>query len=385
MIFLATITAAPTAIAQHVPINLPSIRADLSGSWYNPAQSGHGLMLEILDNQRVVLAWYTYDASGAPLWLFGEGTVQGQQIVADLGAFSGGRPPADWDQGELMSEPFGTVTMTVQSCNSATLSWTSDHPDFGSGELELQRLSWIQGQRCNADELYSMQVHYSFERRTQGFKAVFADLPEDWQGADYELDYRRELLPVPLSDFAGLRLTGHNRSDDLAMLVTAPLRGLLPGALYRVELEAELATNVPHGCAGVGGSPGDSVYVKLGASGEEPLAEVDPVDDWLRLNFDFGVQSQAGANVRVAGTLGNSQDCENGVDVDYEIKTVTTEGQPLLVSAGDDGTLWLIAGTDSAFEGFTQYYIVSLTARLEPYEPEPATPATGRSGETSQG
>ena len=96
----------------------------------------------------------------------------------------------------------------------------------------------------------------------------------------------------------------------------------------------------------------------------------DGLDGWLRLNFDFGVQSQAGANVRVAGTLGNSQDCENGVDVDYEIKTLTTEGQPLLVSTGEDGTLWLIAGTDSAFEGFTQYYIVSLTARLEPYEPE---------------
>ena len=41
-----------------------------------------------------------------------------------------------------------------------------------------------------------------------------------------------------------------------------------------------------------------------------------------------------------------------------------------VLGIGDDGTLWLIAGTDSAFEGLTQYYIVSLTARLEPYEPE---------------
>lgn len=369
MIFAAAALAASTAVAQHVPNNPPSIRADLSGSWYNPAQSGHGLMVEILDNRRVVLAWYTYDAAGAPLWLFGEGTVRGQQIVAELSTFSGGRPPAEWDQGALLSEPFGTVTMSAQGCNTATLGWTSERPDFGSGELELLRLSWIQGQRCVADELYSLQVHYSFERRVQGFEAVFADLPQDWQGADYELDFRRELLPLPLADLAGLRLTGHNRSDDLAMLVTAPLRGLLPDTMYRVELEAELASNVPHGCAGIGGSPGDSVYVKLGASGEQPVAEVDPVDGWLRLNIDFGVQSNAGANARVAGTLGNSQDCENGVDVDYEIKTLSTEGQPLLVSTDDDGTLWLIAGTDSAFEGFTQYYIVSLTARLEPYEP----------------
>jgi hypothetical protein len=362
--------AATTAVAQHIPVNPPSIRADLSGSWYNPDQSGHGLMVEILDDQRAVVAWYTYDAAGAPLWLFGEGAVQGLELTAELGAFSGGRPPADWEEGDLQSEPWGSVTMSVQSCNLATLSWDSSHPDFESGELELQRLSWIQGQRCNADELYSLQLHYSFERRMQGFKAVFADLPQDWQGADYELDYRRELLPVPLSTFAGLRLTGHNRSDDLAMLVTAPVRGLLPDTLYRVEVEAEFATDVPYGCSGVGGSPGDSVYVKLGAAGEEPMAVVDPVDGWLRLNIDYGIQSQEGANARVAGTLANSQDCANGVDVDYELKTLTTEGQPMLISTGEDGTLWLIAGTDSAFEGFTQYYIVSLTARLEPYEPE---------------
>jgi hypothetical protein len=370
IIFISMALAAPQAAAQHLPINPPSIRGDLSGSWYNPDQSGHGLMVEILDNQRVVVAWYTYDASGAPLWLFGQGTVRGSELNAELGAYSGGRPPADWAQGELQPEPWGTLTMSVQGCNIALLTWDSNDPDFASGELELQRLSSIHGQRCNAEELYSLQLHYSFERRMQGFKSVFADLPEDWQGADYELDYRRELLPVPLSDFDGLRLTGHNRSDDLAMLVTAPVRGLMPDTLYRVEVEAEFATNVPYGCAGVGGSPGDGVYVKLGASGDEPVAIVDPVDGWQRLNIDFGIQSQAGANARVAGTLANSQDCANGVDVDYELKTLTTEGQPLLVSASDDGTLWLIAGTDSAFEGFTQYYIVSLTARLEPYEPE---------------
>jgi hypothetical protein len=199
---------------------------------------------------------------------------------------------------------------------------------------------------------------------------VFADLPEDWEGADYELDFRREPLPPPVSDYAGLRLTGHNRSDDLAMLVSAPIAGLQPGSLYRVEIEAEIASNVPHGCAGVGGSPGDSVYVKLGAAGEEPVAEVNPVDGWLRLNIDYGIQSNPGANARIAGPLANSQDCDGGPDGEWEIKRMTTQGQPLFVSAGDDGVLWVFAGTDSAFEGFTRYYILSLTTRLEPYEPE---------------
>jgi hypothetical protein len=357
-------------LAQHIPVNPFSIRGDLSGSWYNPEQSGHGLMVEVLDERHVVLAWYTYDSSGDPLWLFGQGRASGQDLTVELSAFSGGRPPADWAQGALVGEPWGTATMNVESCNTALLSWESEHPDFGSGELELNRLTWIQGQRCNKAEQYSMQVHYSFERRMQNFGAVFADLPEDWEGADYELDYRREILPVPLSDLAGLRLTGHNRSDDLAMLVTAPVSGLEPGVPYRVELEAELASNVAHGCTGIGGSPGDSVYVKLGAAGAEPMATLDPEDGMLRLNVDFGVQSNEGTNARVVGTLGNSQNCDGGPETEYELKVLTTAGQPLFVTTSDDGTLWLLAGTDSAFEGFTQYYIVSLTARFEPYEPE---------------
>lgn len=363
------VVAAPVA-AQHLPVNPPSIRADFSGSWFNADQSGHGLMVEVLDRQRAVLAWYSYDADGRPLWLFGTGTVQGLEITAELTAFSGGRPPGGWEQAELLAEPWGTARLVYAGCNASTLHWDSTHPAFGTGTLDLERLTWLQGERCLAEEFYSVQVHFSFERRSQGFKAVFADLPADYVEDLYELDYRRELLPVPLSDHAGLRLTGHNRSDDLAMLVTAPVAGLQPDTLYRVEVDAELASNVPHGCVGVGGSPGDSVYLKLGASGEEPLVEPDPVDGWLRLNVDFGIQSNPGANARVVGTLANSQDCADGVDADWEIKRVTTEGQPLLVSSDGDGIVWVFAGSDSAFEGFTQYYVLSLTARLEPYDPE---------------
>ena len=369
-LFLLFFMGCGTVTAQHLPVNPPSIRADVSGSWYNPEQSGHGLMLEVLDRKRAVLAWYTYGTDGAPLWLFGTGRIDGNEIFTELSAFSGGRPPADWAAGVPEGESWGTALLVFEGCEAATLSWESSDPGFGVGELPLQRLTWLQGERCNAEELFSLQVQHSFERRAQGFKAVFADLPEDWQGADYELDFRRELLPAPLTDHAGLRLTGHNRSDDLAMLVTAPIHGLQPGSLYRVEVEAEIASNVPTGCSGIGGSPGDSVYLKLGAAGREPLAEVDPADGWLRLNIDYGVQSQPGANARVTGTLANSQDCANGPDGDWEIKRVTTAGQPLLVSADDSGVLWVFAGSDSAFEGFTQYYILSLTTRLEPYETE---------------
>jgi hypothetical protein len=275
-------------LAQPDPVNLPNLRAAMSGNWFNPDQSGHGVQIEILDNARAVIAWYTYDGAGEPLWLFGVGTVRVDGIEAELSVFRGGRPPLDWAQAEPGSEPWGSVQLSFSGCDQGLLAWDSTDPEFGSGELEIQRLTRLQGQRCFAEELYSLQLSYSFERRMQGFEAVFADLPENWDQPTYQLDYRREELPAPLEGYQGLRLTGHNSSDDLAMLVKAPVRGLRPDSVYWVELDADIGTNVPTGCAGVGGSPGESVYVKLGAAGFEPLAATDPDDGWLRLNIDFG-------------------------------------------------------------------------------------------------
>lgn len=363
---------APPLAAQHIPSNLPGIRADISGNWFDPAQAGHGIQIEVLDHGRATIAWYTFDADGNPLWLFGLGRFDFDTITVELGRLEGGRPPGLWDEADVVSEIWGTVEVQFSGCDTAQLRWNSPDPDFGTGELDLIRLTGLQGLRCNAEELFSLQLAWSFERRMQGFEAVFADLPEHWDQPTYQIDYRREDVPPPLNGYRGLRLTSHNSSDDLAMLVKTPVEGLLPETIYRVELDVEIATNVPFGCSGVGGSPGESVYVKLGASAEEPVAEVDPADGWLRLNIDFGNQSQEGMNARVVGDLSNSASCDDGLEADWELKALTTRGQPMLISTDADGTLWVFAGTDSAFEGLTQYYITALRARLEPYEPETA-------------
>lgn len=357
-------------LAQHIPANLLGLRGWMSGNWYNPGQSGHGVQIELLDNGRAVVAWYTYDADGNPLWLFGTGKINLDTIEAGLSVFEDGRPPPNWDAAEPAVEPWGTVAITFDGCDTGVLAWDSTDPAFGAGELPIERLTKIGGMRCGAEELFSQQFIWSFDRRMQNFEAVFADLPEDYHEPTFQLDYRREQLPPPLHGYSGLRLTSHNSSDDLAKLVKTPIRGLMPDAYYRVELDVEIATSVPTGCVGIGGSPGESVYVKLGASGAEPVAVVDPVDGWLRLNIDYGQQSQEGANARVAGNLSNSQDCADGPDGDWELKSLTTQGQTMIVPTDPEGTLWVFAGTDSAFEGLTQYYITTLRARLEPYEAE---------------
>ncbi len=366
---LAAVLAVASCAAQSQTPPEPTLdlRGAITGSWYNPEQSGHGLALERLPNGRVALSWYTYRRDGSPFWLIGSGLQHGPQLVVQALEASGGQPPPHWADAEPSVLPWGELRIEFADCNNATLHWSSEDPDFGDGSLAVQRLTRIDGLRCNAENEFGLQLGYSFQLDAAGFSALFADLP---QGSPdiYELDARWDPLPEPLQSRAGFRLTGHNRSDDLAMLIKAPISGLQPDTEYRVELEMEMASNVPTGCAGIGGSPGDSVYMKLGASTQEPLAQ--PQDDgkeaWLRLNVDFGNQAQSGADALVVGTLANSANCDDGINSDWELKTLSTEGMPFQARSDANGRLWVFAGSDSAFEGFTQFYFTGLRARLQP-------------------
>lgn len=357
-----------SAQSQSAPESPLDLRGATTGSWYNPEQSGHGLHIERLERGRVALSWYTYGADGRPLWLIGSGEQRGHRIVALVQEASGGRPPPQWDAATPQLELWGELRVDFESCNTAQLRWNSIDPAFGEGSLALQRLTRIDGLRCNAENEFGLQLAYSFQLDAAGFSPLFADLPQNPSDI-YELDARWAPLPEPLQSRAGFRLTGHNRSDDLAMLITAPISGLQPDTNYRVELEAELASNVPTGCAGVGGSPGDSVYIKLGASTQQPLAlpeEAGDPETWLRLNIDFGSQSQSGEDARVVGTLANSDNCDAGIDSDWQLKTLGTEGMPMHVRSDADGRLWVLAGSDSAFEGLTSFYFTGLRVRLQP-------------------
>jgi hypothetical protein len=72
----------------------------------------------------------------------------------------------------------------------------------------------------------------------------------------------------------------------------------------------------------------------------------------------------------VVGNLSNTQTCDdpNG---EWELKTVSSRGQPLRARSDADGTLWVFAGTDSAFEGLTHVYFTSLRVRLLAVEEAP--------------
>lgn len=186
----------------------------------------------------------------------------------------------------------------------------------------------------------------------------FADLPADHDQSIYELDHGHRPLPDGLEG-SGLYVQGHNRSDDLFMFLKRRVEGLQPGAVYEVEASVDLATNVPAGSVGIGGSPGESVFVKAGASSGEPATVEDRIGH-LRMNIDKGNQSRGGAAMVVIGNVAHP----DLTGREYRIKTLNNDGRPLTVETDGEGGVWLIVGTDSGFEGLTTLYYDRITYHL---------------------
>jgi hypothetical protein len=205
---------------------------------------------------------------------------------------------------------------------------------------------------------------FDFSADCAGWVPGFADYPPG-QDAFYHLVAGVRALPAPLDTTKkGLFISGDNHSDDLFMYFKHRVTGLQPNATYRVAFGVSIATNAPAGCAGAGGSPGENVWVKTGASAAEPVAAVDS-EGSLRLNVDKGDQSAGGRNAVVVGDLASSQPCGEG-NPRYELKQLTSGADSVEVAADSSGAARLLVGTDSGFEGTTSVYFTSLTSVFVP-------------------
>lgn len=208
-----------------------------------------------------------------------------------------------------------------------------------------------------------IELTYGFESNEEEWTGGFCDLPED--GLEiYDLDISYAPLPeeTRVSENS-IRIQGHNRSDDLFMFLKKYLTGLEPLTAYRITFEIELASQYPKNSAGIGGSPGGAVFLKAGATTQEPITEVLEVSGrpYLQMNIDKGNQSQDGTDMYNIGTIGIE-----GEEFEYELITRSNDDRPLQVSTDSDGDLWLIVGTDSGFEGLTVLFYNKIRIRLAP-------------------
>ena len=213
---------------------------------------------------------------------------------------------------------------------------------------------------CTNDSPQTIRI--DFAAGTAGWVAAFADYPVG-QDAFFELDtgYRPLMPPLNVGQSAHY-ISGNNHSDDLWMFYKGQVAGLDGNRRYSVRFDLEIATNVPNGCFGVGGAPGEGVTVKAGASEIEPEAVVVGAD-W-RMNVDKGNQTGGGENAVVVGDVASSIPC--GETRQWELKQLSSGLDAVAVTTDSRGAAWLFVGTDSGFEATTSVYYTWVVATFEP-------------------
>ncbi len=215
----------------------------------------------------------------------------------------------------------------------------------------------------------AIELDYDFRRGTLGWTADFADYPPNI-GTGYELFAGLRFMPRKLTRVPkrGFYIQGHNRSADLFMFLKRRLTtadGIVAGQTYRIEYVITLASNAPSRCVGIGGAPGESVFLKAGASSIEPLAVLQP-NGYLRMNVDKGNQAQGGTAASVAGNVANGIPCEQALPYYLFALIQRLHQHTSNVTATNNGELWLLVGTDSGFEGLTRLYYQSIRVKLIP-------------------
>lgn len=216
------------------------------------------------------------------------------------------------------------------------------------------------------DDDGALVLEYEFVDGMEGWLGGVTDFTEATRPEDVVVEPAAS--PPGLED-AGtgfVHVAATNRSDDLFQYLTRQVHGLEPDAAFEVSFEVTFASNAPTGCMGVGGAPGESVWLKVGASPEQPV----PVetDGEIRLSVDKGNQAQGGRFAGVAGVIANGVPCDEALAADpppYAMVTLRhVLEQP--VSASAAGTVWLFVGTDSGFEARTSVYYDRIEVRLRP-------------------
>ncbi|MHA6248499.1 hypothetical protein ACXYMU_11220 [Pontibacter sp. CAU 1760] len=201
---------------------------------------------------------------------------------------------------------------------------------------------------------------YMFDSGPEGWEGGFADYPKDWDTARFEFVYQHADLPAEVnSSGKSMLISGRNISDDLFMFMKKQITGLEPNKTYKATFVVELASMYLEKSVGIGGSPGGSVYLKAGGTTTEPMPVV--VEDDVRMNIDKGGQSLGGKDMVKLGTIGIAGD-----ESKYTLIQRDNKQNPVSITTDGNGSLWVIIGTDSGFEGTTRLYYNTIEVKLAP-------------------
>lgn len=225
-------------------------------------------------------------------------------------------------------------------------------------------VSPVQAQKVLKNTGDELVLRWDFNEGSGGWLASFTDYGLETGDLQRLAEIRRLPEEVDSSRY-GFFLQSMNRSDDIFMFLKRPLThemGLEANTCYSVTIDVELLSNAPEGCFGVGGPPAEAVTLKAGVSRIEPIPTL--VGDYVDISVDKGQQVTGGRDAGVIGHIGNGRACDE--DGRPFVFLHRVYHHPEVVTSRPDGTLWLLVGTDSGFEGLTELYYYSIQVTLRP-------------------
>lgn len=119
----------------------PAIAPYVAGSWYNPATTGQGFLVEASTAPAIfAYAWFTWAADGRADWYTGNSGssgLNGNRADVNILRVTGGRfnDPAPVQQIQA-----GTGSFILTSCTTAEFRYTLTNPALGSGTIPLQKI-----------------------------------------------------------------------------------------------------------------------------------------------------------------------------------------------------------------------------------------------------
>jgi hypothetical protein len=188
------------------------------------------------------------------------------------------------------------------------------------------------------------------------FESTFQQNTEDWTG-DFAL-YKTgqqdtvafrisqgKIPESPDSTTRGLGVSGTNTGDSLFLFIKKKITGLNPALTYKVAYEINLVTSYPDTV----GAAGRLMYIKAGASAEEPKKVL--TGNYYNVSIKKGPIAKSGTEMFYLGTAGNTLD-----SVAYKSIVRTNANLAVEVKPNAAGEIWLCVGTETIYKGLVQLY-----------------------------
>ena len=138
-------------VAQIEPVATVPITSGFTGAWYDPSQSGHGLLIEVLPQNRLLAYWFTFTPDGTQqAWFGGVGDIVGNEAVLYANQGQGGRWIPNFDPASFTDPLWGTLAFIFTDCNNGRVYFTGEGGDsiWGRSSMDITRLTMPAGLSC---------------------------------------------------------------------------------------------------------------------------------------------------------------------------------------------------------------------------------------------